>query len=113
MGSMIPTKHPLDASTSARAASGPAGSPGGDGPAVAGPSETEAHDHLTDAEKLQVHLASAAEVATNSGVSLDEFMRMAWSAYVDSRPGLREHLADAQLVQQIMELRSQGKVGQA
>lgn len=100
---MISTKHALDASISARAASGAAGSA----------AEGQADDGLSAAEQLEVHLAAAAEVATTSGVSLDEFMRVAWSAYVDSRPGLREHLADAQLVQQITELRNQGKVGQA
>lgn len=106
---MIPSKHPsLEATFSARAASTAAGSSTPESPLEdAGPAEP------TTLEQLDAHLASAALAASASGVNLDEFIRQAWSAYVDARPGLREHLADAQLVQQIQELRSAGKVGLA
>lgn len=68
---------------------------------------------LNDLERLGLNLAAAADAAVDAGIPLEDFMRQAWSAYVDSRPGLREHLADAQLMQQIQDLRSAGKVGLA
>jgi hypothetical protein len=40
-------------------------------------------------------------------------MKDAWSAYVDAQPGLREHIADMQLLAQLTELRQTGKIGQA
>jgi hypothetical protein len=58
-------------------------------------------------------LRLAAEAAVTARLDLEDFMRAAWTAYVDSRPGFRDLLADTQLVQQIQELRSQGRVGQA
>jgi hypothetical protein len=70
-------------------------------------------DPLNDLERLALNLAAAAEAAAAAGIPLEDFMRQAWAAFVDSRPGLREHLADAQLMQQIQELRSAGKVGVA
>lgn len=107
---MIPSKHPsLAATFSARAPSAAAGSATADG----GPISEESAPEPSTLEQLDAHLQAAAFAAAASGVNLDEFMRQAWSAYVDSRPGLREHIADSQLVQQIQELRSAGKVGLA
>ena len=70
-------------------------------------------DPLNELDRLALNLAAAADAAAEAGLPLEEFMRQAWAAFVDSRPGLREHLADAQLVQQIHELRAAGKVGLA
>ncbi|MEZ4363627.1 MAG: hypothetical protein R3B48_25850 [Kofleriaceae bacterium] len=62
--------------------------------------------------RARSHLAAAA-AAVGESLDLEAFVRLAWDAYVDSHPGLREHLATAQLLAQIRELREQGRVGQA
>lgn len=62
---------------------------------------------------LHAGLRASADAATALGMPLDEFMALAWSTFVDARPGLREHLAEAQLAQQLEQLRSQGRIGQA
>lgn len=72
-----------------------------------------AEAQLTPHQQVTQSLEAAAEAAAEAGISLDEFMQRAWTAYVDARPGLREHLADAQLLQQIQELRAAGKVASA
>jgi hypothetical protein len=105
MGSMIPTKQAALAASFAGSPAAPGASAGGD----AGPG----HDDRPSTERVAQSLEEAAATAAAAGVSLDEFMQRAWSAYVDARPGLREHLADAQLVHQIQELRAAGKVGSA
>ncbi len=62
---------------------------------------------------LQDALTHAAHVATRAGVTLDEFMRAAWSAFVDSRPGLRQRIETEQLISQLETLRARGAVGRA
>jgi hypothetical protein len=111
MGPMISSKHASHASLAATFTAGAAaGSPPVDvAPDAADPSPLEPNE----LQRLDLHLQAAALAASSAGVNLDEFLRQAWSAYVDSRPGLREHLADTQLVQQIQELRAAGKVGLA
>ena len=80
---------------------------------------SDAGEPSSAAEPLSPHqqvihsLEAAAEQAAQAGVPLDEFMHRAWSAYVDARPGMREQLADSQLIHQIQELRAAGKVGTA
>ena len=68
---------------------------------------------MTPARELSVLLGRAGELAAKTGVELDAWMRAAWSAYVDARPGLREHLEDMQLVAQLTALRESGRLGQA
>lgn len=63
--------------------------------------------------ELHTGLRKSAELAHSLGLSLDELMQLAWSTFVDARPGLREHLEEAQLVRQLDELRAQGRVGKA
>jgi len=58
-------------------------------------------------------LAQAAELAVENGVDADAFIKGAWSAYVDSRPGMREWLEELQLREQIEEMRKAGVVGSA
>lgn len=58
-------------------------------------------------------LEEAARLAAAADLPLDEFMRAAWSAYVDGRPGLRQRLETEQLLGQLAELRQRGQVGQA
>ncbi|MFO0578172.1 MAG: hypothetical protein U1A78_29550 [Polyangia bacterium] len=68
---------------------------------------------LTPARELSALLHRAGELAEKMGVELDAWMRAAWSAYVDARPGLREHIEDMQLMAQLTALRESGRMGQA
>jgi hypothetical protein len=109
---MIPSKHAsLEATFTARAAGSPLVDVAPD--AVAAAHEPHEPHEPNQLERLDLHLQSAALAAASVGINLDEFLRQAWSAYVDARPGLREHLADTQLAHQIQELRAAGKVGLA
>ncbi len=109
MGPMISSKH------SSLAAGTPTGSPSAPSTSVVAPAieAGSAFEEPSELNRLATGLSSAADAAAAAGIPLEEFMRQAWSAFVDARPGLREHLADAQLMQQIQELRGRGKVGEA
>jgi hypothetical protein len=63
--------------------------------------------------QLDELLAQAAELGARYGVDADAFMRGAWSAYIDARPGLREQLEEMQLKNQLEELRKLGRIGEA
>ena len=71
----------------------------------------------TDGRDLQVSLRDlldhAAALSLVQEVALDDFMRTAWQAYMDARPGLREQLEDRKLTARLDELRARGAVGQA
>jgi len=58
-------------------------------------------------------LARAAELCVEHDVEVDPFVRGAYSAYLEARPGLREELADRQLSEQLDELRKSGRIAQA
>jgi hypothetical protein len=58
-------------------------------------------------------LDEAAQLAARADLSLEQFMRAAWSAYVDGHPGMRQRLETEQLLGQLAELRQRGAVGQA
>jgi len=58
-------------------------------------------------------LAQAAILCVEHGLDVDSFMKGAWSAYIEARPGLREHLEELQLREQLAELRKEGRVGEA
>ncbi len=62
---------------------------------------------------LHEHLRAAAAVAAELDVDLDAFMRSAWQAYMDARPGLQQHLEDLQLAARLEEMRQAGRVGEA
>lgn len=76
---------------------------------------------LSDAEpeavspksELSALLEHAGQVAAKMDIELEAWMQAAWSAYVDARPGLREHLEDMQMMAQITAMRQRGRVGQA
>lgn len=111
---MVPSKHELSASDAAQEATAPQVSSASqlpatpdEGPPVAGADPAAILGNLHQA------LRNAADAAHRLGMPLDELMQLSWSTFVDARPGLREHLAEAQLAQQIHELRAQGRVGQA
>jgi hypothetical protein len=58
-------------------------------------------------------LTQAAELCVQEGVDVDSFMKGAWSAYVETRPGLREHLEEMQLRDQLDEIRKLGRMAEA
>jgi hypothetical protein len=58
-------------------------------------------------------LAHAADLCVTNGIDVDTFMKGAWSAYVESRPGLRDYIEEMQLRNQLDELRKAGRVGEA
>ncbi|MEO8703366.1 MAG: hypothetical protein ABI867_25185, partial [Kofleriaceae bacterium] len=64
-------------------------------------------------QELDTLLARAAELASANDVDLDEFVKAAWSAFVDARPGLRQQLEDKQLKTELRKLRKRGLVGSA
>lgn len=74
---------------------------------------SEAPETLSPAGELSVLLGRAAKLAASMGLDLDAWMRAAWNVYVDARPGLREHLADMQLIAELEALRQNGRIGQA
>ena len=75
-----------------------------------GDSEPEAAAPKTELSALLEH---AGQVAAKMDIELEAWMQAAWSAYVDARPGLREHLEDMQMMAQITAMRQRGRVGQA
>ncbi|HEX8112421.1 MAG TPA: hypothetical protein VF516_32045 [Kofleriaceae bacterium] len=58
-------------------------------------------------------LTQAAAICVEQGVDVDAFMKGAWSAYVESRPGMRDYLEEMQLRDQLEEIRKLGRMGQA
>jgi hypothetical protein len=58
-------------------------------------------------------LTQAAAICVEQGVDVDTFMKGAWSAYVESRPGMRDYLEEIQLRDQLDEIRKAGRMGQA
>jgi hypothetical protein len=63
--------------------------------------------------QLEELLAQAAALAARHGIDADAFMKGAWSAFIDARPGLREQLEEIHLKNQLDELRKQGRIGAA
>lgn len=58
-------------------------------------------------------LAEAASLCVSHGLDVETFMKGAWSAYVESRPGMKEYLEEMRLRQQLDELRKLGRMGEA
>ena len=58
-------------------------------------------------------LAQAAALCVQQGIDVETFMKNAWSAYVEARPGMREHLEEMQLRDQLDEIRKAGRMGEA
>ena len=55
-------------------------------------------------------LARAARLSVEHGVDVDPFVRGAYSAYLDSRPGLREWLEEMKLRETLEEMRRVGRL---
>ena len=58
-------------------------------------------------------LAQAALLCVEHGLDVDTFMKGAWSAYIEARPGLRDYLEEMQLRNQLEEIRKAGRMGEA
>lgn len=71
---------------------------------------TATGDDVTSTRDL---LAGAARASLDAALSLEDFMRAAWLAYTEARPGLRELLEERAVMFQLAELRAAGKMGQA
>ncbi len=76
------------------------------------PSETSAPREPWPTEVSQL-LSHAADLSVQHGVDVDSFMKIAWTAYVESRPGMREHLEELQLREQLDALRKLGRLAAA
>jgi len=58
-------------------------------------------------------LAQAAILCVAHGLDVDTFMKGAWSAYVEARPGLKDYIEEMQLRNQLDEIRKLGRMGEA
>lgn len=58
-------------------------------------------------------LAQAAILCVANGLDVDTFMKGAWSAYIEARPGLKDQLEEIQLRNQLEELRKLGRMAEA
>ncbi len=58
-------------------------------------------------------LAKAAALCADNGVDLDAWMKGAWTAYMDARPGYREDLEEQALIGQLDEIRKAGRMAAA
>jgi hypothetical protein len=58
-------------------------------------------------------LSQAAALCVEHGVDVDGYMSGAWAAYVEARPGMRDHLEEMRLRDQLDELRKAGRLGSA
>ena len=58
-------------------------------------------------------LAQAAILCVANGLDVDTFMKGAWSAYVEARPGLKDYIEEMQLRNQLDEIRKLGRMGEA
>jgi len=58
-------------------------------------------------------LARAAKLCVEHEVEMDPFVRGAYSAYLDARPGLKEELAEQHLRAQLEEMRQAGRIANA
>lgn len=53
------------------------------------------------------------DAAETTDVDADTFMRLAWTAYLAARPGMKERLEEAQLRAQLEAMRQAGHMPQA
>lgn len=79
------------------------------------PSEAEAEPVVQASWHVTVSdlLAQAATICGEHDVDLEGFVRGAYSAYLDTRPGMREYLEDQQLRKQLELLRNTGLIAKA
>jgi hypothetical protein len=75
--------------------------------------ERETADRIQLASRLDRHLAQAAKLASEFGVSPDAFAAAAWHAYLHASPALAEHIERLQFMASIEELRNSGRLAKA
>jgi hypothetical protein len=66
---------------------------------------------VTIASKTWEQMLDDAAEATD--VDVDTFVRLAWSAYLEARPGMKERLEEAHLRAQLEAMRQAGHMPQA
>jgi hypothetical protein len=77
------------------------------------PPERVAANRIQLASRLDRHLAQAAKLASEFGVSPDAFAAAAWHAYLHASPALAEHIERLQFMASIEDLRSTGRLAKA
>ncbi|HJX66946.1 MAG TPA: hypothetical protein VJ860_23690 [Polyangia bacterium] len=77
------------------------------------PPERETANKIQLATRLDRHLAQAAKLASEFGVSPDVFAAAAWHAYLHASPALAEHIERLQFMASIEELRGTGRLAKA
>jgi hypothetical protein len=83
-------------------------------PAAAEPAQpTDAAPALSWSAEVGELLAQAAALCVEHGIELEAWMRGAWSAYVEARPGYRQFLEENHLREQLDQLREAGRIGLA
>jgi len=58
-------------------------------------------------------LAQAAILCVAHGLDVDTFMKGAWSAYVEARPGLKDYIEEMKLRNQLDDIRKNGRMAEA
>lgn len=58
-------------------------------------------------------LAQAAILCISNGLDVDTFMKGAWSAYIEARPGLKDYIEEMKLRSQLDEIRKNGRMAEA
>ena len=58
-------------------------------------------------------LARAAQLCVEHDVEMDPFVRGAYSAYLEARPGMREYLEELQLKATLEQMRTAGRIASA
>lgn len=81
------------------------------------PNETIPRDTAEDVtpwhQEVGDLLAQAAILCISHGLDAETFMKGAWSAYIEARPGLREYIEDMRLRGQLEEIRKLGRMALA
>jgi len=72
------------------------------------PDNTKAWQH-----EVSELLARAARLCVDHDVDMDPFVRGAYSAYLEARPGMREWLEEQQLKAALDEMRRGGRIANA
>jgi hypothetical protein len=69
----------------------------------------------TPARKITMKslMREAAQLAATQGRDLEAFMNVAYKAFLEANPHVREQLADAQVLAELKAMRKLGKVGLA
>jgi hypothetical protein len=70
-------------------------------------------DDADDVVAMRALLEGAASASLTADVSLDDFMRAAWRAYTDARPGMRDALEVEAMRTRLDELRARGQLALA